>query len=243
MTEKNTITLVIVAVIGAIGAILAACIGLIPTILPIVRPTTTPLVFMTDTFTPLDTPLPETPLPESPTATFVPPTDTETPTLTATVSPLETPSETSTTVPTPAISSTNIDDYVGTWLNVDTEPASDKVKLVVTRIDISKLTDTTANLAVCRQAEAGEIFVLPNPAAASLYDFAMVARNFTIPRLPELNWTILVQQSGDQIVATVQEYDANNILLNSDTFRLEQPGLLGSIVQQPCDNPGPTATP
>ena len=238
MTEKNTVTLVIVAVIGAFGAILAACIGLIPTILPMVRPTTTPLVFFTPTFTPSDTPLPETP-----SATFAPPTNTDSPTLTATLSPLETHTETSTTVPTPAISSTNIDDYVGTWLNVDEEPASDKVKLVVTRIDVTKTSDTTADLAVCRLSDSGEISVLPDPAPATLYDFAMVARSFLIPRYPEFNWTILMQQSGDQIVATVQEYDVNNILLNSDTFRMEKPNLLNSIVLQPCDKPSATNTP
>jgi hypothetical protein len=240
MSEKNAVTLIVVAVIGAFGAILAACIGLIPTILPMVRATITPSVsvYVTATFIPSDTPLPETP-----TITFAPPTDTETSTLTATLSPLETPSETPTTVPTPAASSSNIDDYVGTWLNVDTEPASDKVKLVVTRIEVTKTGDTTANLAVCRHADAGEIAVLPDPAPATFYDFAMVARNFAIPRYPEFNWTILMQQSGEQIVATVQEYDANNILLNSDTFRLEKPNLIDSFVLQPCDKPSPTNTP
>jgi hypothetical protein len=116
--------------------------------------------------------------------------------------------------------------------------------MVVTRIEISKLTDTTANMSVCRHSQDdGEIAVLPNPAPATLYDFAMVSRNFTIPRYPGLNWTILVQQSGEQIVATVQEYDAGNILLNSATFRLEQPNLLNSIVLQPCDTPPATGTP
>jgi hypothetical protein len=194
-------------------------------------------VFFTDTVTPSITSQPETP-----TATFAAPT--ETPTSTATLSPLETPTATSTTVPTPVTSSTNIDDYVGTWVNVDTEPASENVKLVVTRIEITKVSDTTANLAVCRHSQDdGDIAVLPNPAPSTLYDFAMVARNFTIPRFPEFNWTILVQQSGQQIVATVQEYDVNNILLNSDTFRLEKPGLLDSIVQQPCQMPPVTSTP
>lgn len=236
MSEKNAITVIIVAVIGAIGAILAACIGLIPTILPIVRPTGTALVFMTDTLTPSNTPLPDTP-----SATFAP---TEQPTLTATIESLETPTETPTTIPTPATSSSNIDDYVGTWVNIDTEPASDKVKMVVTRIEITKLTDTTANMAVCRYSDDNdEIAVLPNPAPASLYDFAMVARNFTVPRYPGLNWTILVQQSGEQIVATVQEYDASNILVNSATFRLEEPNLINSFVLQPCDTPPATGTP
>jgi hypothetical protein len=236
MSEKNAITVIIVAVIGAIGAIMAACIGLIPTILPIVRPTTTPLVFSTATFTPSHTPLPDTP-----SATTAP---TEEPTLTATLQPFETPTETPTTIPTPVTSSSDINDYEGTWMNTDIEPASDKVQMVITRIEITKTGDITANLAVCRHGqEDGEIFVLPNPAPATLYEFAMVARNFTIPRFPALNWTILIQQSGDQIVATVQEYDASNILLNSDTFRLEKPNLLSSIVQQPCDTPPATSTP
>lgn len=233
MTEKNAATLVIVALIGAIGVILAACIGLIPTILPMVRPTFTPIAFATATFTPSNTPLPDTP-----SATLAP---TDLPTLTATLQPLETPTETQTTVPTPASSSSNIDDYVGTWTNVDADPSSDRVKLIVTRIDISKTSDTTANVAVCRVAQSGEMYVLPNPAPGAVYEFALVARDFMTSRYPGLKWTILVQHSGDQLVATVQEYDTNNILLNSDTFRLEKPNLLNSIGMQPCANP-PTST-
>jgi hypothetical protein len=240
MSEKNAATLIIVALIGAIGAILAACIGLIPTILPIVRPTTTPTTFATATFTPSNIPPTDTPMPDTPSATSVP---TETPTLTPTLGPFETPSATQTTVPTLVSSSSNIDDYVGTWINVDEQPASEQVKLVVTRIDIAKTGDTTANLSVCRQTQAGQILALPNPAPASLYDFALVARNFTIPREPGLTWTIFLQQSGKQIVATVQEYDGNNILLNSDTFRLDKPSLLGSIGLQDCPAPPATATP
>lgn len=239
MTEKNAATLIIVALIGAIGVILAACIGLIPTILPMVRPTSTPTSFSTATFTPSNIPPTDTPMADTPSATSVP---TETPTLTPTLGPFETPTETQTMVPTPVSSSSNIDDYVGTWINIDEHPASDRVKLVVTRIDIVKTAETTANLSVCRQTQTGEILALPNPAPAAFYDFALVARNFIIPREPGLNWTILVQQSGKQVVATVQEYDNNSILLNSDTFRLEKPNFLSSISLQPCDNPPATAT-
>lgn len=236
MSEKNTLTLIIVAVIGAIGAIMAACIGLIPTILPMVRATTTPFTVQTVTFTPSFTVLPETP-----SATFAPPTDT--PTETPTQESVGTPTETPTTVPTPAISSSNINDYEGTWLNVDTEPGSEQVQLVVTRLEITTTGDTTADVTVCRHTKDGEFLVLPNPAPATLYDFAMLARDLTIPITPELKWTILVQQSGDQIVATVQEYDQNNLLLNSDTFRLQQPNLLESVGLGPCQAPPATQGP
>jgi len=236
MTEKNTAALILVALIGAIGVIMAACIGLIPTILPIVRPTFTPRVLIPDTLTPSLTPLPDTP-----SITSAP---TEMPTLTATLSPLETPTETQTTVPTPASSSSNVDDYVGTWVNVDEQPSSEKVKLIVSRLEISNAGDGTANLSVCRLTVGGdETYVQPNPDPASIYDFALVARDFLIPRYENLKWTILVQQSGNQVVATVQEYDTNNILLNSDTFRLEKPSLIDSLGIQPCDPPQPTATP
>lgn len=235
MTEKNTLTLIIVAVIGAIGAIMAACIGLIPTILPIVRPTMTPSMVVPATFTPSDTPMPETP-----SATLGP---TDTPTLTATLQPLETPTETQTTVPTLASSSTNINDYEGIWVNVDEQPASDRVQLVVNRIEIERTGDTTANISVCRYRKEGDIYVLPHPAQAAFYDFALVARDFSIPVRAELKWTILVQQSGDQLVATVQEYDLNNLLLNSDTFRLDKPNLLESVGLPDCDEPQATASP
>ncbi len=234
MTDKNAATFIIVALIGAIGVILAACIGLIPTILPMVRPTFTPIVFVTATFTPSNTPLADTP-----SATLAP---TDQPTLTATLQPLETPTETQTTVPTPVSSSSDIDDYTGTWTNADADPSSDRVKLIVTRIEISKTSDTTANVSVCRVAQAGEMYVLPNPASAAFYEFALVARDFIMSRYADLKWTILVQHSGDQLVATVQEYDMNNILLNSDTFRLEKPSLLNSIGIQPCATPPVTAT-
>lgn len=235
MTEKNTITLIIVAVIGAIGAILAACIGLIPTVLSITRPTSTPSIFIPDTFTPSYTPLPETP-----SLTAAP---TDTPTMTATLQAFETPTETPTTIPTLASSSSNINDYEGTWLSVDEEPASDRVQLVVTRIDITRTGDATADISVCRYRKEGQIYVLPHPAQAALYDFALVARDFTIPSFTDRKWTVLLQQSGDQLVATVQEYDVNNLLLNLDTFRLEQPNLLESVGLSDCEEPDSTATP
>ena len=234
MTEKNTITLIIVAVIGAIGAILAACIGLIPTILPMVRATSTPLVFNTATFTPSFTPLPETP-----SATFAPPTDT--PTETPTLQAFETPTETQTTVPTLASSSSNINDYEGIWLNVDEEPSSDRVALAVSRIEIDRTGDTTVDISVCRHNKEGDFYILPRPARGDYYDFALVARDLNAPAFADRKWTILVQQSGDQLVATVQEYDLNNILLNSDTFRLEKPNLLESVGLSDCEEP--TATP
>ena len=239
MTEKNAATLIIVAVIGAFGVILAACIGLIPTILPMVRPTATLIVFAPATFTPSNTPPADTA-----SATFAPTeTPTETPTWTPTLQPNETPTDTQTTVPTPMSSSSNIDDYIGTWKNVDQDPSSDRVKLIVTRIEITKTSDTTADMSVCRATQQGEAYILPNPAPAAFYEFALLARDFVFGRYPNLKWTILVQHSGDQLVATVQEYDTNNILLNSDTFRLEKPNLLSSIVNQPCANPPATATP
>ena len=236
MTEKNTVTLVIVAMIGAIGVIMAACIGLIPTILPMVRPTFTPRVLVPDTITPSLTFLPDTP-----SATFAP---TDLPTLTATLSPLETPTETQTTVPTPASSSSNVDDYVGTWVNVDEQPSSEKVKLIVSRLEISNAGDGTANLSVCRLTVGGdETYVQPNPDRSSIYDFALVGRDFVIPAYTDLKWAMLVQQSGDQIVVTVQEFDLNNILLNSDTFRFQKPSLLDSLALRPCDPPQLTPTP
>ncbi len=73
----------------------------------------------------------------------------------------------------------------------------------------------------------------PNPAQATIYDFGLVARNLTMPRYPDLIWSILVQPSRDEMVATVQEYDANNIILNSDFFRLQKPSLLNSITPSP----------
>ena len=235
MTEKNTLTLIIVAVIGAIGAILAACIGLIPTVLTMTRPTATASIVVPATFTPSDTPMPETP-----SATAAP---TDTPTLTATLQPLETPTETQTTVPTLASSSSNINDYEGTWLNVDEEPSSDRVQLALNRIEIERTGDTTANISVCRHNKDGDFYVLPRPAPAAFYDFALVARDLNAPAFSDRKWTILVQQSGAQLVATVQEYDLNNILLNSDTFRLEQPNLLESVGLTDCEEPSATASP
>jgi hypothetical protein len=237
MTEKNTVTLILVALIGAVGVIFAACIGLIPTILPMVRPTFTPMVFVPDTLTPSFTPLPDTP-----SATAAP---TDLPTLTPTLQPFETPTETQTTVPTPASSSSNVDDYVGTWVNGDKEPSSDKVKLIVSRLEIEKTAEGTANVSVCRLTVGGdETYVQPHPAPSSIYDFALLARDFLIPAYENLKWTILIQQSGDQVVATVQEYDAvNNFLMNSETFRLQRPSLIDNLAMRPCDPPQPTATP
>ena len=234
MTDKNTAALILVALIGAIGVIFAACIGLIPTILPMVRPSSTPFVFSTATFQPSDTPAPETP-----SATTAP---TDLPTSTATNTPFVTdtpPSteEVATITPTFEAASSNVDDYVGTWVNVEDKPRSDKVKLVVTRMEISKTSNTTANFSVCRAAQDGEMYVQPNPAEAAVYEFGMVARNLLTARYPNLKWSIIVQQSGDQLVATVQEYDANNIILNSDIFRLQKPSLLSSITLSPCEQP------
>jgi hypothetical protein len=234
MTNKNEATLVIVAIIGAFGVILAACIGLIPTILPMVRPTSTPFIFSTATVMPSETPAPETP-----SATFAPPTDTQT--ATETVPPLITdtvlPTENPTITPTFEAASSNVDDYIGTWVNVENEPTSDKVKMVVTRMEITKTSNTTADFSVCRATQSGEMYVEPNPSQATIYDFGLVARSLTMQRYPNLKWSVLVQPSGDELVATVQEYDENNIILNSDIFRLQKSSLIGSIALSPCQQP------
>src|SRR5215216_4598127 len=156
MTEKNTIALIMVALIGAIGVILAACIGLIPAILPMVRPSSTPFVFSTATLAPSDTPAPETP-----SATLAP---TDLPTLTATdtpPSPTDTsmPIEPPTITPTLEAASSNVEDYVGTWTNINPKPKSDKVNLIVTRMEISTTSGSTANFSVCRPTEDGEMYV------------------------------------------------------------------------------------
>jgi hypothetical protein len=50
-----------------------------------------------------------------------------------------------------------------------------------------------------------------------------------------------VQRTADQLVATVHEYDLNNILLASDTFNLEKasPLDLGSLIS--CREPTTTS--
>ena len=233
MTEKNstsTNTLILAAIIGAIGGILAACIGLVPTILPMVRPSPTPRLLDSPTSLPTVTPVPETA-----TATI---TSTDLPTLTATLQPLptntpitETPTVTVTAIPP----SSDMQAYMGTWTNVSNNPKSDKVRLVVTRIDITQTGAATANFSVCRETNDGEKFVLPNPAPASIYLLGLGARDFVIARYPDLRWAIVVQRAAEQLVATVQEYDLNNILLNSDTFNLEKASLLTNLI--PCQQP------
>ena len=237
MTDKNTSSnntpLIVAALIGALGGILAACIGLLPTILPMVQPTSTPRIFDTlpPTFTDTNTPLP----PETATMTM---TSTELPTLTATLEPLptETPiTETATVTVTSIPPSSDMQAYMGTWTNTDKNPKSDKVRLVLTRIDISQTGDATANFSVCRETQDGEKYVLPNPAPASIYLLGLGARDFLIPRYPDLRWAIVVQRTAEQLVATVQEYDLNNILLNTDTFNMEKASLLDNLI--PCQQP------
>jgi hypothetical protein len=237
MTERNseTKTLILVAMIGAIGVILAACIGLIPIILPfITQQTSTPtFIFFTETSTPTDTPVPDTA-----TVTLTP---TDPPTLTATLEPLptdtpitETPTITVTSIP-PA---SDMEAYMGTWVNVKSEPSSDEVRLVLSRIEISQTGDATANFSACRLTPEGNVrYVEPNPAPASIYVLGLGARDFIIPNFPDLRWAIVVQRTADQIVATVQEYDMNNILIATDTFFLEKAGLLSPANLLPCQDP------
>lgn len=234
MTERNseTRTLVLVALIGAIGVILAACIGLIPTILPFIAQTTsTPtLLVFTETATPTETPIPDTA-----TSTL---TSTDLPTSTATLEPLptdtpitETPTITVTAIP-PA---EDLETYMGTWVNVESKASSDQVRLVLSRIEISEAEEATASFSVCRLTQAGDVrYVEPNPAAASIYVLGLGARDFIIPNFPDLRWAIVVQRTADRLVATVQEYDMNNILIASDTFNLEEAGLLSPENLFPC---------
>lgn len=236
MSERNTPgqnTLIVVAIIGAFGGIIAACIGLIPTILPIVSPTVTPPAFIVSaTFTPSDTPIPDTP-----SATI---TSTDLPTLTATLEPLPTDTpvtETPTTTVTAIPPASDMDAYEGTWINVDKDPSSDKVRLVVARIEVSRTGDATADLSICRVTDSGGRYVLPHPATASIYVFGLGAADLTIPSIPDLKWAILVQRTEEQLVATVQEYGANNLLLNSEIFNLEKASLLDPASLLPCQEP------
>ncbi len=77
----------------------------------------------------------------------------------------------------------------------------------------------------------------PNPAPATMYAFGLGARDFVISRYENLRWAVIVQRSDEQLVATVQEYDTNNVLLNSETFQLEKPTLIDSITLPACDEP------
>lgn len=242
MAERNSEsrTLVFVALIGAIGVVLAACIGLIPTILPFVAPLTSTPTFLifTETTTPTDTPVPDTA-----TATLTP---TDPPTLTATLEPLPTDTpitETPTITVTAIAPAEDMEAYMGTWVNVDSEPSSDRVRLVLSRVEISQTGDATANFSVCRRTRNGDVrYVDPNPAAASIYVLGLGARDFIIPNFPDLRWAIVVQRAADRLVATVQEYDMNNILIASDTFNLEEAGLLSPENLFPCQDAPATQT-
>src|SRR5512139_1498965 len=239
MTEKNTSatnTMILAAIIGALGGIFAACIGLVPTILPMVRHTNTPR-FDTATSTALMPTETLTPIPDTATVTL---TSTAEPTLTSTLEPLPTDTpvtETATITATSIAPSSDMEAYMGTWVNVENNPKSDKVRLVVTRIDIKQTGEVTADFSVCRATRAGERYVEPNPAPASIYLLGLGARDFTISNFPDLRWAVVVQRTADQLVATVQEYDLNNILLATDTFNLEKASLLdpGSLI--PCLEP------
>jgi hypothetical protein len=130
-----------------------------------------------------------------------------------------------------------MDAYEGTWVNVNSKSSSDRVRLVVSRIEISQTGDATADLSICRVTESGGRYVLPHPATASIYVFGLGAADLTIPSLPDLKWAILVQRTEEQLVATVQEYGANNLLLNSDIFNLEKASLLDPANLLPCQVP------
>ena len=229
MNDKNTTTLIVTSVIGAIAIVFAACIGLVPTMLSLTRPTSTPpFLIITATFPPTDTPAPQTP--------SVTPAPTDLPTLTATFTPQVTDTPTITLTTAPAESS-ELNDYVGTWTNIKSEPTSSNVRLVVTRIDIERTSDTTAEFSVCRATSGGEAYVQPNPADASRSTFGWVARDFVISSFDNLRWAVEVQRSGEQLVARVQEYDTNNILLNSDSFTLQRASFLNPGVMIPCQEP------
>lgn len=235
MTEKNTSstnTLIVAAIIGALGGIFAACIGLVPAILPIVRPSVTPRFSETATLPPPST---DTPIPDTATVTLTP---TDLPTLTPTLEPLptntpvtETPTVTVTSIPP----SSDMQAYMGTWVNVENNPKSDRVRLVIVRIEITQTGDATADFIVCRSTRSGPTLVDPHPAQASIYLLGLGARDFVIANYPDLRWAIVVQRAADRLVATVQEYDLNNILLNSDMFDMEKANLLENLVS--CREP------
>jgi hypothetical protein len=71
-----------------------------------------------------------------------------------------------------------------------------------------------------------------------MHQAGITAQDFTIARYQDLRWAVLVQLTGDEMVATVQEYDVNRVLLASDVFHLKKPSLVGSIILQPCEEPG-----
>ena len=162
---------------------------------------------------------------------------TDTPFVTDTPASTEATADLATITPTFEAASSNLDDYIGTWVNVEDQPKSAKVKLIVTRMEITKTSAGIAEFSACRSTQGRDTYVAPHPAQATVYEFGMVARDLTASRYPELKWSVIVQQSGDQLVATIQEYDANNILLNSDIFRFQKQGLLGSITLEPCQEP------
>jgi hypothetical protein len=127
--------------------------------------------------------------------------------------------------------------YEGTWVNTEKDPSSDQVRLVVSRIEVTQTGDATANISICRVTDSGGRYVLPHPAVASIYVFGLGAADLTIPSLPDLKWAILVQRTEQQLVATVQEYGSDNLLLNSEIFTLEKASLLDPANLLPCQEP------
>ena len=241
MTEKHSSSntpLIIAAIIGALGGIFAACIGLVPTILPMVRPTFTPTFFVPAPTDTVFVPPTETLIPDTPTIT---PTFTDVPTLTPTLEPLptETPvTQTATVTVTALPPEGNLEAYVGTWVNTNPDSTSDKVRLVPDRVEVIQAEDGTASLSLCRIGQNRLVYVLPHPAPATMHTAGITAQDFTITRYKDLRWAVLVQRTGDEMIATVQEYDVNNVLLASDVFHLQKPSLIGSIILPPCEEPG-----
>jgi hypothetical protein len=235
MTEKNssaTNTLILAAIIGALGGILAACIGLVPAILPIVRPSFTPRAPETATPPPTYT---ETNVPDTETATITP---TDLPTMTATLEPLptDTPVTQTATITVTAIApSSDMAAYIGTWVNEENFPKSDKVRLILSRVKITQTGEATADFSVCRSTKAGPTYVQPNPAPASIYVLGLGARDFVIQNFPDLRWAIVVQRTADQLVATVQEYSPDNILLDTDTFNMKKANIIENLTD--CKQP------
>lgn len=221
--SENTKSLsptIIVAIIGAVVTICAAVIAIIPSVLQYIIPSSpTPVLFIETQPIPspeLPIALSDTPSPELPTSIVE---FTETPTLTFT--PTIPPTETFTNTPVPPPTS-QVDAYAGTWVNIENNPTSSKVKLVLTRLVISKTGETSANFSACRKVSGGEAYINPNPASATFSNNILGAADFTISSFASLRWAIKVKISGGELIATVEEYNTSLLFIDADTFQLKK---------------------
>jgi hypothetical protein len=232
-TEKSSklSTEIVVALITGFFTVCVAAITVLgPGLMERIKGTETPAPPPTSTYTHV---------PSTPTSTAtntsepaLPTTSTSTETSTPTLTPTDTPTETPTTTPTATSTVTptptsQLNAFIGTWVNVDSSPSSKTVAYALTRLIIAKQNEKIATVDAYACIDKKETKLTPQPVSVDLDNRALIWGPYTLAST-NIKWTMNIKRSGSSMEVEIVQGN------RSETFQMKKLTALDPVISWQC---------